>query len=73
MKLYRLSYDTEEGPHQRWFSSRRKAVSFRTFIRKNREDYGIQKIHGLGKKTIIPTLRGILNFLNVYCTGGESG
>jgi len=70
MKLYRLRYNTQEGTHQRWFSSRRKAVSFRTFIRKNRQAYGIQQIHGLSKKNIIPTLRGILNFLNVYCTGG---
>ena len=70
MKLYKLRYETMEGSHQKWFSSRRKAIKFRTFIRRNREDYGIRGSDGLDKVSIIPTLRGILNFLNAYCTGG---
>lgn len=66
MKLYYLSYETDEGHYKRWFTSMRKAIRHRTWLRKNREDYGLQQMYGINKTDITPTLKGILRFLNVH-------
>ena len=70
MKLYYLEYQTSEGQHKRWFTSMRKAIRHRTWLNKNREDYGIDTIYNAINKTdITPTLKGILKFLNNHCVG----
>ena len=70
MKLYYLEYATSEGQHRRWFTSMRKAIRHRTWLNKNREDYGIDTIYNAINKTdITPTLKGILKFLNNHCVG----
>ena len=68
MKLYYLEYETDQLC-KRWFTSMRKAVRHRTWLHKNREDYGIQQIFDINKTDITPTLKGILKFLNVYAVG----
>ena len=65
MKLYYLSYETDQLC-KRWFTSMRKAIRHRTWLRKNREDYGLQQMYGINKTDITPTLKGILRFLNVH-------
>ena len=66
MKLYYLEYQTSEGQHKRWFTSMRKAIRHRTWLRKNRADYGLEQMFGIRKTDITPTLKGILRFLNVH-------
>ena len=69
MKLYYLSYETDQLC-KRWFTSMRKAIRHRTWLHKNREDYGIDTIFNTIYKTDIkPTLKGILKFLNIHCVG----
>ena len=70
MKLYYLDYVTKDlGNRRRWFTSMRKAVRHRTWLRKNREDYGLEQMYGINKTDITPTLKGILKFLNNHCVG----
>ena len=70
MKLYYLDYVTKDlGNRRRWFTSMRKTIRHRTWLNKNREDYGIQQIFDIDKTDITPTLKGILKFLNVHAVG----
>ena len=71
MKLYYLNYVTKDlGNRRRWFTSMRKTIRHRTWLDKNREDYGIDTIYNAINKTdITPTLKGILKFLNNHCVG----
>ena len=68
MKLYYFNYLDWDGPRRKWFTSMRKAVRCRTWLRKNSEEYGVEQIFKtIYKAEITPTLKGILQFLNDYC------